>query len=107
MVLESETPILIGAGFAGGCSGGGWFGGGGGASGGGAFSTIFCGTGFGGERVDGVHVYAPDGAKLGQILMPEGTANLCFIGKHRNRLFMASSQSVYTLYTAAQGAHIT
>jgi gluconolactonase len=57
--------------------------------------------------VDGVHVYAPDGTKLGQILMPEGTANLCFVGRNRNRLFMTSSQSVYTLYTAAQGAHRT
>ena len=69
--------------------------------------NIWCGTGFGGEGVDGVHVYAPDGTKLGQIVMPEGTANLCFVGKHRNRLFMTSSQSVYTIYTAAQGAHIT
>ena len=41
------------------------------------------------------------------IVMPEGTANLCFVGAHRNRLFMTSSQSVYTLYPAAQGAHIT
>ena len=69
--------------------------------------NIWCGTGFGGEGVDGVHVYAPDGTKLGQIVMPEGTANLCFVGTHRNRLFMTSSQSVYTLHTAAQGAHIT
>jgi gluconolactonase len=52
-------------------------------------------------------VYAPDGTKLGQIVMPEGTANVCFVGRNRNRLFMASSQSVYTLYTAAQGAHMT
>ena len=69
--------------------------------------NIWCGTGFAGEGEDGVQVYAPDGTKLGQILMPEGTANLCFVGKHRNRLFMCSSQSVYTLYTAAQGAHMT
>jgi gluconolactonase len=69
--------------------------------------NIWCGTGFGGEGVDGVHVYAPDGTKIGQIVMPEGTANLCFVGKNRNRLFMASSQSVYTLYTGAQGAHLT
>ena len=69
--------------------------------------NIWCGTGFGGEGVDGVHVYAPDGTKLGQIVMPEGTSNVCFVGKNRNRLFMTSSQSVYTLYTAAQGAHIT
>jgi len=69
--------------------------------------NIWCGTGFGGEGVDGVHVYAPDGTKIGQIVMPEGTANLCFVGKQRNQLFMCASQSVYTLYTAAQGAHIT
>jgi gluconolactonase len=69
--------------------------------------NIWCGTGFGGEGVDGVHVYAPDGTKLGQIVMPEGTANLCFVGQHRNRLFMTASQSVYTLYTATQGAHMT
>jgi len=41
------------------------------------------------------------------IVMPEGTANLCFVGKNRNRLLMTSSQSIYTLYTGAQGAHIT
>jgi len=69
--------------------------------------NIWCGTGFGGEGIDGVHVYAPDGTKIGQILMPEGTANLCFVGQRRTRLFMTSSQSVYTLYTHAQGAHIT
>jgi gluconolactonase len=60
-----------------------------------------------GEGIDGVHVYAPDGTRIGQIVMPEWTANLCFIGKRRNRLFMCGSQSIYTLYTAAQGAHIT
>jgi gluconolactonase len=69
--------------------------------------NIWCATGFGGEGVDGVHVYAPDGTKIGQVVMPEGTANLCFTGTHRNRLFMCSSQSVYTLYTATQGAHMT
>jgi gluconolactonase len=72
-----------------------------------ADGNIWCATGFGGEGVDGVHVYAPDGTKIGQIVMPEGTGNLCFAGAHRNRLFMASSQSVYTLYTAAKGAHNT
>jgi gluconolactonase len=68
--------------------------------------NVWCGTGFGGEGVDGVQVYAPDGTKIGQIVMPEGTANLCFVGRDRNRLFMTSSQSVYTLYTGAQGAHL-
>jgi gluconolactonase len=69
--------------------------------------NIWAATAFGGEGTDGVHVYAPDGTRLGQILMPEGCANLCFVGERRNRLFICGSQSVYTLYTAAQGAHIT
>jgi gluconolactonase len=72
-----------------------------------ADGNVWCGTGFGGEGVDGVHVYAPDGTRIGQVVMPEGTSNLCFVGTNRNRLFMTSSQSVYTLYTAAQGIHIT
>lgn len=67
--------------------------------------NIWAATAFGGEGVDGVHVYAPDGTKIGQIVMPEGCANLCFCGEHRNRLFICGSQSIYTLYTAAQGAH--
>lgn len=67
--------------------------------------NVWAATAFGGEGVDGVHVYAPDGTKLGQILMPEACANLAFVGEHRNRLFICGSQSVYTIYTAAQGAH--
>lgn len=67
--------------------------------------NIWAATAFGGEGVDGIHVYAPDGTKIGQILMPESCANLTFVGKHRNRLFICGSQSVYTIYTAAQGAH--
>lgn len=66
--------------------------------------NVWAATAFGGEGVDGVHVYAPDGTKLGQVLMPESCANLCFCGAQRNRLFICGSQSVYTLYTAAQGA---
>ncbi len=67
--------------------------------------NIWAATAFGGEGVDGVHVYAPDGTKLGQIMLPESCANLAFVGKRRNRLFMCGSQSIYTIYTAAQGAH--
>jgi gluconolactonase len=50
---------------------------------------------------------ACEGERIGQIVMPEGCANLAFIGERRNRLFICGSQSVYTLYTAAEGAHIT
>jgi gluconolactonase len=58
----------------------------------------------GGEGHDGVHVFASDGILIGQILLPEVCANLCFGGAARNRLFMAASQSVYALYVNATGA---
>ena len=69
--------------------------------------NVWAAMAFGGEGHDGVHCYAPDGTRLGQILMPEGCANLAFVGERRNRLFICGSQSVYTLYTAAEGAHLT
>jgi gluconolactonase len=58
----------------------------------------------GGEGEDGVAVFAPDGSLIGRILLPERCANLCFGGLKRNRLFMAASQSIYSLYVEAQGA---
>jgi gluconolactonase len=57
----------------------------------------------GGDGVDGVHVFAPDGTLIGQIVLPEICANLCFGGAVRNRLFMAASQSVYALYVNTTG----
>jgi gluconolactonase len=53
-----------------------------------------------------VHVFAPDGQRIGQILLPEIGSNLCFGGAKRNRLFITASQSLYALYVEAQGAHI-
>ena len=53
---------------------------------------------------DGVHVFDPDGTRIGEILLPEQCANLCFGGRRNNRLFMTASQSVYSLYTGATGA---
>ena len=58
----------------------------------------------GGEDQDGVAVFAPDGKLIGRILLPERCANLCFGGLKRNRLLMAASQSIYSLYVEAQGA---
>lgn len=57
-----------------------------------------------GEGNDGVRIFAPDGTTIGRIHLPERCANLCFGGRHRNRLFMAASQSVYALYVNTQGA---
>ena len=57
-----------------------------------------------GEGRDGVMVFAPDGTPIGHIALPERCANVCFGGVARNRLFMAASQSVYSLYVNTQGA---
>jgi len=54
-------------------------------------------------ELDGVHIIAPDGEKIGAIHLPEGAANLCFGGCKRNRLFITGSQSLYALYVDAQG----
>jgi gluconolactonase len=53
---------------------------------------------------DGIHCYAPDGTLLGKILVPETVANLVFGGPNRNRLFIAASTSLYSLYVGVRGA---
>lgn len=68
-----------------------------------ALGNIWAGWGTG-EGLDGVMVFAPDGRRLGHIALPERCANLCFGGRSRNRLFMAASTSVYSLFVAVQGA---
>ena len=45
----------------------------------------------------------PDGTRIGQVVLPEVCANLCFGGAARNRLFMTASRSVYALYVNATG----
>jgi len=69
--------------------------------------NIWAGAGWAGKGYDGVHIFSPEGERIGQILLPEICANICFGGPRRNRLFMASSQSLYAVYVEAQGAHIT
>jgi len=56
-----------------------------------------------GEGHDGVSVFASSGDLIGRIHLPERCANLCFGGRHRNRLFMAASKSLYALYVNTQG----
>lgn len=71
--------------------------------------NLWCGWGSNGapdadaEALDGVRVFAPDGHAIGHIHLPERCANVCFGGRHRNRLFMAASHSVYALYVNTQG----
>jgi gluconolactonase len=65
--------------------------------------NLWCGWGMGTPELDGVKVFAPDATPIGMIHLPERCANLCFGGRHRNRLFMASSHSLYALYVNTQG----
>jgi len=68
--------------------------------------NIWAGAGWAGDGFDGVHVFAPDGTRIGQILIPEIVSNICFGGTKRNRLFMTASQSLYSVYVNTQAAHI-
>ena len=55
---------------------------------------------------DGVHCYDPDGRLLGKILISETVSNLTFGGAKRNRLFISATQSVYAIYTSANGVQV-
>jgi gluconolactonase len=66
--------------------------------------NLWCGWGMGDPELDGVRIFDPAGEPVGHIALPERCANLCFGGRHRNRLFMAASHSVYALYVNTQGA---
>jgi gluconolactonase len=71
-----------------------------------ADGNLWCGWG-GGEGQDGVAIFNPEGKMIGHILLPERAANLCFGGAKRNRLFVCASQSIYSLYTNAQGCTLS
>jgi gluconolactonase len=64
--------------------------------------NLWCGWGMTPE-FDGVRVFNQAGAPIGHIHLPERAANLCFGGRHRNRLFIAAAQSLYSLYVNTQG----
>jgi gluconolactonase len=69
--------------------------------------NVWASAGWVGDGYDGVHIFAPDGVRIGQILLPEICSNVCFGGTKRNRLFMTGSTSLYAVYVETQGAHIT
>src|SRR6266550_3043355 len=66
--------------------------------------NLWCGWGMGNPQQDGVKIFDPNGKAIGFIALPERSANVCFGGVKRNRLFMAASHSVYSLYVNTQGA---
>jgi gluconolactonase len=71
--------------------------------------NFWCGWGSNGspsarsDELDGVMVFNPQGKAIGFIRLPERCANLTFGGPKNNRLFMASSHSLYALYVEARG----
>ncbi len=65
--------------------------------------NLWCGWGMGEPDLDGVRVFSPAGEPIGHIALPERCANLCFGGVRRNRLLMAASKSLYSLYVNTQG----
>jgi len=67
--------------------------------------NLWCGAGWVGEGYDGVHVFSPEGQRIGKIVLPEVCSNICFGGPRRNRLFMTASRSLYSVHTEAIGAH--
>jgi gluconolactonase len=65
--------------------------------------NLWMGWGMGSAEQDGVSVFNKEGKLIGRIDLPERCANVCFGGVHRNRLFMAASTSIYSLYVNTQG----
>jgi gluconolactonase len=55
------------------------------------------------SAADGVHCFAPDGALLGKIKIPQTVANLCFGGPRKNRLFITATRSLYAIYVNVTG----
>jgi gluconolactonase len=66
--------------------------------------NLWCGWGMGTAELDGVRIINRDGKPIGHISLPERCANLAFGGRHRNRLFMTASKSLYAVYVNTQGA---
>lgn len=52
---------------------------------------------------DGVHCLNPDGKLIGKILIPEIVGNVCFGGPKKNRLFVAGTSSLYSVYLTVNG----
>jgi gluconolactonase len=69
--------------------------------------NVWSSAGWVGDGYDGVHIFSPDGTRIGHIRLPEICSNVCFGGSKRNRLFMTGSQSLYAVYVETRGAHIT
>jgi gluconolactonase len=56
------------------------------------------------SAADGVHCIDPDGRLLGKVLVPARVSNLTFGGRHRNRLFIGGSHTLYAIFLDRRGA---
>jgi gluconolactonase len=65
--------------------------------------NLWMGWGMGTEALDGVNVFNSEAKLIGRIELPERCANVCFGGVLRNRLFMCTSTSIFSLYVNTQG----
>ncbi|MEM9602587.1 MAG: SMP-30/gluconolactonase/LRE family protein [Pseudomonadota bacterium] len=55
------------------------------------------------SAADGVHCLDPSGALIGKVRIPEFVGNVCFGGAKLNRLFIAGTTSLYSVYLAVNG----
>lgn len=53
---------------------------------------------------DGVQIFAPNGSRIGKILVPESPANLCFGGDAGKTLFITARQSLYSVNVSVTDA---
>ena len=58
------------------------------------------------SAADGIQVYAPDGTRLGKILVPEVCSNLTFGGIQHNRLLITAGHSLYAIDLKTQGVKL-
>lgn len=56
------------------------------------------------SAADGVHCIDVDGSLIGKIRIPEMVGNVCFGGPKKNRLFIAGTTSLYSVYLTVNGA---
>jgi gluconolactonase len=55
------------------------------------------------SAADGVHCLNTDGTLIGKVLIPEMVGNVCFGGAKLNRLFIAGTTSLYSVYLNVNG----
>ena len=56
------------------------------------------------SAADGVHCISSTGDRLGKVLVPKRVANLTFGGPTKNRLFIAASDTLYSIFLNVRGA---